>query len=180
MHRCGTARPARAHHACENSSGKRVPQRAQRHATKRALASRCQRSTEHPLYAGVPVRPERGNPAVETTAEQDRIDPIDRSPQPALAWNAMMELGETPQEGEMVFAPGDDVVEIVARSDSRASHQQQDLLEGIHDPPGLAVIPEFGAMVQQQAQPRPRDFFVYDRVCKGFHDYPPPESKPSI
>src|SRR6266852_7039266 len=85
----------------------------------------------------VPVRPERGNPAVETTAEQDRIDPIDEMPQPALAWNAVMELRETPQEGEMVFAPGDDVVEIVARSDRRARHQQQDLLEGIHDPPRL-------------------------------------------
>jgi hypothetical protein len=86
------------------------------------------------------------NPAVETTAEQDRIDPIDEMPQPALAWDAVMELGDPPQEGEMVFAPGDDVVEIIARSDGRASHQQQDLLEGIHDPPGLAVIPEFGKM----------------------------------
>jgi hypothetical protein len=65
----------------------------------------------------VPVRPERGNPAVETAAKQGWIDPIDEMPEPALAWNAVMKLREMPQEGEMVFAPGDDVVEIVAGGD---------------------------------------------------------------
>jgi hypothetical protein len=62
----------------------------------------------------VPVRPQRGNPAVETAAEQDRIDPIEEGPEPALAGNAEMILREMPQEDEMVFAPGDNVVEIVA------------------------------------------------------------------
>src|SRR6266496_2668581 len=117
----------------------------------------------------VPPRPERRDPAVETAAEQGRVDPIDEGAQPALARNAVMELGEPAQKGEMVLAPGDDVVEIVAGRDRGAGHQQQDLLERIHDPPGLALIPEFGKMLQKQAQARPRGLLVNDRLDASVH-----------
>ena len=46
----------------------------------------------------VPARPQRRDPALEAAAEQDRIDAIDQVAQPALAGNAMMEIGELPQE----------------------------------------------------------------------------------
>ena len=49
----------------------------------------------------------------------------------------------------MVFAPGGDFVEIVARGDSGAGQQQQDLGQRVDDPPRLAVIIEPGKMLQQ-------------------------------
>src|ERR1700730_12606504 len=88
-------------------------------------------------------------------------------PQPALAWNAVMKLREMPQEGEMVFAPGDDVIEIVAGGDRGTGHQQQDLLERIHNAPGLAVILELGKMPQKQGKTRTRDLLVEDLVHDG-------------
>src|ERR1700737_3517962 len=88
-------------------------------------------------------------------------------PQPALAWNAVMKLREMPQEGEMVFAPGDDVIEIVAGGDRGTGHQQQDLLERIHNAPGLAVILELGKMPQKPGKTRTRDLLVEDLVHDG-------------
>src|SRR5437870_12984321 len=85
----------------------------------------------------------------------------------------MIELRKAPQEGEMVFAPGDDVVKIVAGSYGGAGHQQQNLLERIHHPPRLAVIPEFGEMLQKQAQSRPRGVLVGGRDGDGVHDRAP-------
>jgi hypothetical protein len=99
----------------------------------------------------VPPRPLRCHPALEAAPEQDRIDPIDESAQPAFAGNAVVECREPPQGVEMMLAPGDDVVEIVAGRDGRAGHQQQHLLEWIHHPPGLAVVVQFGEMLQKQA-----------------------------
>src|ERR1700694_4154392 len=87
--------------------------------------------------------------------------------QPALAWNAVMKLREMLQEGEMVFAPGDDVVEIVAGGDRGAGHQQQDLLERIHDAPRLAVILELGKVSQKQGKTRTRELCGEDRVHDG-------------
>jgi hypothetical protein len=121
----------------------------------------------------VPVRPERRDPAVETAAEQDRVDPVDEGAHPALARDAMMELRKAPQKAEMVFAPGDDVVEVVAGRNGGASHQQQNLLERIHHPPGLAVIPELGEMLQQQGQSRPRGLLVEDHDGDRVHDRAP-------
>src|SRR5216110_1923551 len=63
----------------------------------------------------VPVRPQRRNPAVETAAEQDRVDPVDEGAHPALAGDAVMEFRKAPQKGEMMFAPSDDVVEIASQ-----------------------------------------------------------------
>jgi hypothetical protein len=60
------------------------------------------------------IRPERRNPALETTPEQDRIDAVDEVAQPALAGNAEVEFREAAQKGEMAFAPGGDLVEIIA------------------------------------------------------------------
>src|ERR1700722_18444821 len=56
---------------------------------------------------------------------------------------------EFSQEVEMVFAPGGDLVEIVARGDGGAGQQQQDLGQRVDDPPRLAVVIEPGKMLQQ-------------------------------
>src|SRR5438874_8611586 len=98
----------------------------------------------------VAVRPERRDPAVETAAEQDRVDPVDEGAHPALARDPVMEFRKAPQKAEMVFAPGDDVVEVVAGRNGGAGYQQQHLLERIHYPPGLAAIPELGELLQKQ------------------------------
>src|SRR5208283_5833799 len=121
----------------------------------------------------VPVRPERGDPAVETAAEQDRVDPVDEGAHPALAGDAVMEFRKAPQKAEMVLAPGDDVVEVVTGGDGGADHQKQNLLERIHYPPGLTVIPEFGKVLQKQGQSRPRNLFVEDRDGEAIHDRAP-------
>ena len=76
----------------------------------------------------MPVRPQRRHPILKAAPEQDRIDPIDEAAHPALAGNPVMELRKPPQKREMVPAPGDDIVEIVARRDGGAGHQQQDLM----------------------------------------------------
>jgi hypothetical protein len=72
----------------------------------------------------VPVRPESGDPAVEAALEQGRIDAVHQVAQPACAGDTVVELGETPEEVEMVFAPFDDVIEIIAGGDRRTNHQQ--------------------------------------------------------
>jgi hypothetical protein len=96
----------------------------------------------------VPVRPDLRGPAIEAVAEQERVDPVDEGAQPALAGNAEVEFGKPPQEGQMVLALGDDVVEIVAGGNRGAGHQQQNLRKRIHHPPGLTLIPQFGEMLQ--------------------------------
>lgn len=117
----------------------------------------------------VPVRPQRGDPAVETAAEQDRVDPIDQGAHPTLAGDAMMEFRKAPQKVEMVLAPGGDVVEVITGGDGGADHQKQNLPERIHHPPRLTVIAKFGKVLQQQGQSRPRGLLVEDRVGTDVH-----------
>jgi hypothetical protein len=45
-----------------------------------------------------------------------------------------MKLPEAAQKFEMMLAPGDDIVEVVAGGDGGTAHQQQDFVEPIHDP----------------------------------------------
>jgi hypothetical protein len=90
---------------------------------------------------------------LKATAEQGRIDPIDQTAYPAFAGNPVMEFGKLPQEGEAVLAPGDAIVEIVARRDGRAGHQQQHLMEWIEDPPWFAPISELGKVLQKRGAP---------------------------
>ena len=71
-----------------------------------------------------------------------------------------MELGETAQEIEMVLTPGDNVVEIVARGDGGAGHQQQHLGQRIHHPARFPIIGKLGKMLQQQCQTRTRRILV--------------------
>src|ERR1700694_6178149 len=104
----------------------------------------------------MPPRPKRGTQAVEAASEQHRIDAIDQATQPALAGNAEMELREAAQEIEIVLAPGDDVVEVVAGGDGGAGYQQEDFGQWIHDPAGLPVVGKLGKMLQKQRQTRPR------------------------
>jgi hypothetical protein len=85
----------------------------------------------------------------------------------------MMEVRELSQKSQMMLAPGDDIVEVIAGRDRGAGHQQQDLLEGIHNAPGLAVVLELGKVLQKQTKTRTRDLSVEDRV----HDGAPPRIK---
>ena len=67
----------------------------------------------------------------------------------------------------VMLAPGGDVVEIVATRNRRAGYQQQDLLERIHDPPGLAVVRELRKVSQKQGQTRTRTLTLENRVHSG-------------
>jgi len=51
----------------------------------------------------VAIRPERGDPAFETAAEENGVDAVDEGSQPALAGNAEVKLRKTPQKTEMVL-----------------------------------------------------------------------------
>lgn len=62
---------------------------------------------------------------------------------------------ETPQERQVVLAPFDDLVEIVARSDRTADHEQQNLRQRMGDPPALTLVLNQREMIQKHAKPRP-------------------------
>jgi hypothetical protein len=51
-----------------------------------------------------------------------------------------MRRRESSQKIQRILAPGDGVVEIVTRGDRGAGQKQENLREGIHDPPGFPVI----------------------------------------
>src|SRR5271169_1000477 len=63
----------------------------------------------------------------------------------------------------MMLAPGDDFDEIVARGNGGAS-QPQHLGKRIDHPPGLAIVPELGKMLQEWRQTRPRIIFDGEKV----------------
>src|SRR5260370_42681354 len=73
------------------------------------------------------VGPAFGDPGRKAGCKQVWIDPIHDSPQPISAWNAVVELGEAPQERQMCITPINDVVIIVAARDRPAHHQEQHL-----------------------------------------------------
>ena len=98
------------------------------------------------------VWPQRGDPALEAASEQERVDAVDEGAQPALAGDAVVEGREAAQNGEVVRAPGNDVVEVVAGGDGRAGDQEQHLMEGVEHAPRLAGIVEGGELFQEQAQ----------------------------
>ncbi len=125
----------------------------------------------------VPTRPQRRDPALETTPEGQGIDPIDQCAQPALAGNAVMERREPSQKIEMMFAPGDDVVEIVAGGDRGAGQQKKHLGQGIHTRQGSRVVRELGKMLQKQCQSRPRHILVREKIGRIAHPGAPCESE---
>src|SRR5438067_12567139 len=121
----------------------------------------------------VAVRPERGDPALETTAKQDGVDPVEESAQPALTGDAVMELAKATQKIDMVFAPSHDIVEIVTAGVGAADHQKQHLLEWKHHPPRLAIIFKDRKMLQKQGHASPRGLFIKDRGREDVHDCAP-------
>jgi hypothetical protein len=100
------------------------------------------------------ARPQRGDPAFEAACEQGRIDAVHQVAQPARARDAMVELGELPQKIEMMLAPFDDVLEIVARGDRGAGHQQQVVVIGFIFKSGSATRIErrLGALLRVEAK----------------------------
>ena len=66
-----------------------------------------------------------------------------------------------------MLAPSDDIIEIVARGDRRAGHQQQDLLERVNNAPRLTLVLEMRKVPQKQGQTRTRNLLLEDRVHDG-------------
>ena len=99
------------------------------------------------------VGPHRSDEGLKTAGEEGRIDPVHQIAQPAGARDAVMEVAESTQEGQVVLTPGHDRLEVVAAGDCGAGHQEQHLLEWIGHPPTLTIIVDLGEMLQQQRQP---------------------------
>ena len=117
----------------------------------------------------VAIRPERGDPALKTTPEQDRIDTVYEIAQPALAGDAEMEIRKAAQKSKMTVPLRGDLVEIVARTYGCAGHQQKDLGKRIHDAPRLALVGQLGKMLQQQSQPVAGNLLVGKFENQIFH-----------
>src|SRR5580704_679876 len=66
------------------------------------------------------------------------------------ARDAVMEVAESTQEGQVVLTPGHDRLEVVAAGDCGAGHQEQHLPEWIGHPPTLTIIVDLGEMLQQR------------------------------
>src|SRR5208283_1782730 len=74
------------------------------------------------------------------------IDAVHQRAQPPFARDSMMERREPAKKAEMVLAPADDIVEVVARRDRGAGQQKQDLGQRI----GLLAIPSgYGTWVRR-------------------------------
>ena len=123
-----------------------------------------------------PIRPRRRHPALEAALEQNRINSIEQNAQPALAGNAVFEGRKAAQHIKMRFAPGHDVVEVVARADRTANDQEQHFAHRKKHPPRLSLVRNLGKMLQQQRQTVPRHVFVKSQIGYGKHGKLPGES----
>ena len=61
----------------------------------------------------VPVGSKAPQSSFRNRSEQDRVDAVDQSSQPAHAWDTKRR--ESSQKIQMMLAPGDDVIEIIPR-----------------------------------------------------------------
>ena len=84
-----------------------------------------------------------------------------------------MKRAKEPQKIEMMLAPQDDVVEIVAGGDGGAGHQQQHLMQGIHDPVRLPVVRKLGKTLDEKRQTRPGKLVVQRTKIENLHDGAP-------
>ena len=131
----------------------------------------------------VPLWPHGGDEGLKAAREQRRIDPVHQIAQPAGARHAVMEVTEAAQEIEVVFAPKDDLVEVVAGSDRGAGHQEQDLLERVSDAPALALVVQLGKVPEQDRQSVRGESHLHRLVHRGLLESGPPDgitSRPSI
>jgi hypothetical protein len=67
----------------------------------------------------------------------------------------MMIGQKPPQKRQVVLAPFDDLVEVVARPDRAAHHKQQHFRKRMRHPPALPVVVQTSEMIQQNAKTRP-------------------------
>jgi hypothetical protein len=88
----------------------------------------------------VPAGPEFLDPALKTTAEQLRVEPVDERLQPADAWDPMMKRRETAQKIQVMFTPCNDVVKVVTPGKGGACQKEQYFSQRIGNPPGLSSI----------------------------------------
>lgn len=77
----------------------------------------------------------------------------------------------------MMLAPGSDLVEIVAGADGGAGHQQQHLVEPVHDPLRLTIVRKLGKVLQQQGRTRTRNLLAGKPKCQPSIAVLPTESQ---
>jgi len=133
----------------------------------------------------VPAGPQRLYPVFEATPERHGIDAVHQCAQPPFARDSMMERREPAKKAEMVLAPADDIVEVIARADRGASQQKQDLGQRIGDPPPLAVVLQPRKVPQKQRHAGARNFLVGAKLGCRLHgrphaNRPPRESHPAV
>ncbi len=68
----------------------------------------------------------------------------------------------------MRLAPGRDVIEIIARGDRRADHEQRLFGKRMGDTSGLARVLNDGKMIQQAGKSRLGEGFFHDGGSKSF------------
>src|SRR6516225_5659788 len=83
--------------------------------------------------------------------------------------------GPEAQEIEVVLAPKDDLVEVVAGGDRGAGHQEQDLLERVGDAPALALVVQLGEMLEQDRQSVGGERHLHRLVHRGLLESGPPD-----
>src|SRR5271156_134392 len=98
------------------------------------------------------VRPTLRDPGLETGGKQRRINAVHDHPQPVLAGNAVVEFRHGTQEFEVRLAPIGDVLVIVTVGDRAADDKQNDLMQRIHDLPGLAAVLDGRKMIEETAK----------------------------
>src|SRR5215472_8332850 len=123
----------------------------------------------------VPLWPHGGDEGLEAAREQRRIDPVHQIAQPAGARHAVMEVTEAAQEIEVVLAPKDDLVEVVAGGDRGAGHQEQNLLERVGDAPALALVVQLGKVLEQDRQSVRGESHLHRLVHWGLLESGPPD-----
>jgi hypothetical protein len=101
----------------------------------------------------MPAGPEFLDPALETAPEQQRIETVDQRPQPAGTRDAKMKWREPSQKLQVMAAPCNDFIKIVAIGDCCAGQKQQHFRQREGHPPGLPTILDLREMPGQNGQP---------------------------
>ena len=88
----------------------------------------------------VPTGPQGLDPILKAAPEKGWVDAIDQRTQPTRAGDTEMERRKAARKRQMMLTPGSDVIEIIARRNGRAGHQQQHLRQGVGHTRGITVV----------------------------------------
>jgi len=107
-------------------------------------------------------------PIHEAGREQRGIETVHQDVEPAPAGHAVVKGQKTAQKIEMRLAPGGDVIEIIARGDRRAHHQQQHFGQRMGHTPWLARVFNDRKMIQQVGKTRRAEGGLHNGDSKSF------------